>query len=783
MKSTGEKSQSKDTQPAGAPAISLPKGGGAIRSIGEKFAANPVTGTGSLSVPIATSPGRSGFGPDLSLTYDSGAGNGPFGFGWNLSLPSITRKTDKGLPQYCDAQESDVFILSRADDLVPVLVTGGKQFEDIATVPGYTIHRYRPRVEGLFARIERWTRSDGDVHWRSISRDNLLTLYGKDGNSRIADADDPQRIFTWLICETRDDKGNALLYEYKSEDGAGVNLTHAHERNRGDRDDPHRKTNRYLKRIRYGNRLPLLNDAGRRPRFLTDDDVQNAGWMFDVVFDYGEHDTDAPKPGDAGEWIFRSDPFSTYRAGFEVRTTRLCRRILMFHHFPDEEDVGSDCLVRSTNFTYSHEPAPNKVRNPVYTLLHAITQTGYKREGDGYLKRSLPPIKFEYTQPVVQDVVEEVDPTSLENLPGGADGTVYQWTDLHGEGIPGVLTEQANAWFYKRNVSPASDRPVEFAPLERVAVKPNFALTGSAQFMDLAGDGLPGLVMLNGPTPGDAGWSMRYVRLMGEQKPHLLTKTVNNLGAETLVRYAPSTKFYLRDRRSGKPWITRLPFPVHVVERIETYDRISRNHFITRYAYHHGYFDGEEREFRGFGMVEQWDTEEMAALTGEGALPAATNYDLASSVPPTHTKTWFHTGAYLDQQHVSREEIGRTGLNQSRPIWTSSTSRANSRTSITTSGSERTGVPSSTASRYNAACHSYARRRTRGRPRPQGHDVAPRDLCRRCPARLIRGRDPESHDALLRRRTELHDSPRAAARRQPSRRLLRPPTRSDHLSL
>ena len=50
-----------------APSISLPKGGGAIRGMGEKFAANPVTGTGFMSVPIATSPGRSGFVPQLSL--------------------------------------------------------------------------------------------------------------------------------------------------------------------------------------------------------------------------------------------------------------------------------------------------------------------------------------------------------------------------------------------------------------------------------------------------------------------------------------------------------------------------------------------------------------------------------------------------------------------------------------------------------------------------------------------------------------------------------------------
>ena len=94
------KARSDGEQKPAVPSVSLPTGGGAVRGMGEKFASNPVTGTGSMTVPIATSPGRSGFGPQLSLSYDSGAGNGPFGFGWNLSLPAITRKTDKGLPQY-----------------------------------------------------------------------------------------------------------------------------------------------------------------------------------------------------------------------------------------------------------------------------------------------------------------------------------------------------------------------------------------------------------------------------------------------------------------------------------------------------------------------------------------------------------------------------------------------------------------------------------------------------------------------------------------------------------
>jgi len=106
--------------------LSLPKGGGAIKGKGEKFAANPNTGTGSMTIPIATSPGRSGFGPQLSLSYDSGPGNGLLGLGWSLSLPPITSKTDKGLPQCNDVEGSDEFILSGAVDLVPVLI--GKRF-------------------------------------------------------------------------------------------------------------------------------------------------------------------------------------------------------------------------------------------------------------------------------------------------------------------------------------------------------------------------------------------------------------------------------------------------------------------------------------------------------------------------------------------------------------------------------------------------------------------------------------------------------------------------------
>lgn len=81
QKEADPKKQPTDGVKRSIPSILLPKGGGAIRGIGEKFGVNPVTGTGSLSVPAVSTPGRSDFGPQLSLSYNSGSGNGPFGFG------------------------------------------------------------------------------------------------------------------------------------------------------------------------------------------------------------------------------------------------------------------------------------------------------------------------------------------------------------------------------------------------------------------------------------------------------------------------------------------------------------------------------------------------------------------------------------------------------------------------------------------------------------------------------------------------------------------------------
>ncbi len=851
--------QQNKPQGVALPSVSLPKGGGAIRGIDEQLAVNQASGTASLSVGVFTSPGRSGFGPSLGLAYDSGAGNGPFGLGWSLSVGQISRKTSKGLPRYNDGAESDVFVLSGAEDLVPLLLADGQPPppQPPREVAGRTfdVRAYRPRVERGFARIERWQdAASGELHWRTITRENVTSLYGQDASSRIADPQDATRVFSWLLDLRYDDRGNAVSYVYKPEDRVGVAVA-ANEANRvvG--------ANRYLKRIRYGNRAPYAGVLpGRAPSVQA---LPGEGeWCFEVVLDYGEHDLATPTPDESqAQWQCRGDPFSSYRSCFEVRTYRRCRRILMFHNFATAA-TPEWVLVRSTDLAYQGESADPTL--PSYSLLTSVTQTGWVPDGSGgYTTERLPPLELAYRQPAIDQTQQTADDLSLQNVTGAG----ARWVDVNGEGLKGLLTEDERAWYYKRNVSafdPAGGPPrARLEPLTVLAEKPATAgaagagltltdLNGDGNLCavklappdpgwfeyepesgwapyrslqqtasvdwaspelrivdvtgdgladvliceddalrwhewivdsgfaaaarvpkpfdeergpalvfadptaciflaDMSGDGLTDLVRIrNGEVcywpncgygrfgakvtmdasplfdhcerwdarrvrladidgsgtadlfylaeqttiwfnrsgnswtasqvltqaprfdsgvdvdvldllgtgtaclvwssalPGDTRRPLRYIDLTASQKPFLLTSTTNNFGAQRTIVYAPSTKFYLEDRAAERPWLTRLPFPVHVVERLQVTDAVSGASYSSSYSYHHGYYDGVEREFRGFARVDATDSDLVPSASGIGdftATPTVAGDQLA--LPPVLTRTWFHTGAFF----------------------------------------------------------------------------------------------------------------------------------------
>src|SRR5262245_17784863 len=177
------------------PSISLPKGGGALKSIDETYTVNPSNGTVSLSLPLPFSPARGGYIPPIRARYDSGAGNGVLGIGWSLETASIRRRTDSRLPRY---RGEDVFLFQGAE-LVPSSTWNGSQWtRDVAPAGSYLIERYRPRIEGDFARIEQVTHPTLGTWWRVCSPDNVTTVFGLDETTRIVDPSDSDRVFEWL---------------------------------------------------------------------------------------------------------------------------------------------------------------------------------------------------------------------------------------------------------------------------------------------------------------------------------------------------------------------------------------------------------------------------------------------------------------------------------------------------------------------------------------------------------------------------------------------------------
>jgi RHS repeat-associated protein len=872
-----------------APTINLPKGGGAIKSIDEKFAVNAVNGTAGFSMPLPFSAAR-GFSPDLSLSYDSATGNGIFGLGWSAGLSSIRRKTSNELPQYFDAIDSDTYIFSGTEDVVPEFLRDGsgnlisdgpddfKKNEFTSPDGLFTIRRYRPRIEAAFARIERWTElSTGIIHWRVISKDNLTSLLGLRPQSRLSDPTNAAKVFQWLLDFSFDDKGNCAMFQYLKEDGSGMDKTKMYNKNRLNGNAPF--TNVYPSLINHGNTVPYTGNglelytnnpaASYAPGMGAAAGVGPGAFLFQTVFDYGQpfamnfnYNNQAPANflyDSTKPWLFRADPFSEYVAGFEIRTCRLCSRVLLYHFI--NELPGGSALIKSMDFEYTDNGSAG------FTFLSAIRVNGFTKQNNNndttsYTSLSYPPYMFSYQSLNWDNTIRSVSPDNLENAPSGIDGKRYTFTDLNSEGLSGILTEQAGGLYYKTNLmngvftpaglispkpsftgygkdlqlldlegngqkqlvqwkkepkgffeladdedwqpfrpfrqlpnidftdadtrlldldgdgradilitqdevftwypssgkagftaanrlprnydeekgpamvfaeplqtifladmsgdgkmdlvrirngevcywpnlgygrfgakvsmdgAPVMDRPDNYNPAYikladidgsgtadliylgqnsftiwlnlngnsyaapfTIGTFPGVDNLTEASVFDLLGTGL-GCLVWNSSLPKDAGAPLRYIDLMDSTKPHLMTGYKNNLGKEVALEYTPSTKFYVADKLAGTPWVTKLHFVVYCLSKVVAYDRIMKTRFASTYTYHHGHYDHYEKEFRGFGRVDQMDTEEFDnfVLNSPGTSNTITEADLYQ--PPVLTKTWFHTGAFLSQENI-----------------------------------------------------------------------------------------------------------------------------------
>jgi RHS repeat-associated protein len=490
-----------DTTSAGS-AISLPSGGGAIGGLGEKFSPDLCTGTGNFTVPITLPPGRHGLAPQLALGYSTGHGNGPFGLGWALSLPGVSRKTSRGVPTYGVGHTPDVFVLSGAEDLVP---SPGAE-------PGRTA--YRPRTEGLFARIERF-RGESGHHWEVRSKDGMRTCYGTPRPAGApVDWTDPAAvlrpgggIFAWRITETTDLLGNVIRYTYRRDSGTGRGHTW---------DQP------LISRIEYA-------DYGDRA---------DPSFLIAIDFEYDE----------------RPDPFSDYRAGFEIRTTLRCRTIRISTQATD----GVRRVVKEYRLGYQQASFNGA------SLLDRVDTVGVDADADP-VEEPLPPLTFGYagfdpSQRRFAEVTGRGLPTASLGDPTMA------LVDLRGSGLPDVveLGESSRYWSNRGAGRFDVPRTMAEAPPQRLGEP-------GVRFLDANGDGRADLVVTTAtqagyfPLTSGEGWSLRSFQRYQEvpsvdvAEPSVRLVDLDGDGLTDLLRSGSRMECWFNDADPDRAWQRNRP--------------------------------------------------------------------------------------------------------------------------------------------------------------------------------------------------------------------------------
>lgn len=216
---------------------------------------------------------------------------------------------------------------------------------------------------------------------------------------------------------------------------------------------------------------------------------------------------------------------------------------------------------------------------------------------------------------------------------GEFDADRVRIADLDGSGAPAFIylsSDYFEIWFNHGGNGLAST-PIRVPWPEGVRYD-NFC---QVSFADLQGVGCASL-LLTVPHMKPQHYVYHFV----SQRPYLLTGCNNNMGYGATLKHRSSMQFWMDEKRkelmARRRPVCRLPFPQMVLHCLQQVDEITGNQLNQFFEYFEGYYDGSEREFRGFGRVCQIDSE-LEPGTAESGHTA-----------PMRVTHWFHTGQCID---------------------------------------------------------------------------------------------------------------------------------------
>lgn len=168
-----------------------------------------------------------------------------------------------------------------------------------------------------------------------------------------------------------------------------------------------------------------------------------------------------------------------------------------------------------------------------------------------------------------------------------------QLVDLNGDGLADLVTVLGDAVAYSINRDSKHFEPRVLLQASSQLPIPEVEGGTSIRFADMNGSGSTDVVWFA------ASGQVTYLELF-ETRPSLLTRIDNGIGKVIAISYGSSTDHL---RIGGEPWTLRLPHPMLTVDEIAVLDELSGTEQRTIVEYRNGFYDGSEKQFRGFQNV------------------------------------------------------------------------------------------------------------------------------------------------------------------------------------
>ena len=164
---------------------------------------------------------------------------------------------------------------------------------------------------------------------------------------------------------------------------------------------------------------------------------------------------------------------------------------------------------------------------------------------------------------------------------------------------------------------------------------------------DINGNGSVDVLMYHrshGPGIQQGVW---YLDFVAGQKPGLLQIADNGIGLRSYIRYKPAVVDQVAAEQGGNPWTSVSPVPMWVVSGIVDDIGLDFNQdgesdrYAMTFRYRDAYYDGFEKQFRGFRFVQQTEWgDDIDSATGLPMLEPP-----VAGHRTTLTRFQFHTGA------------------------------------------------------------------------------------------------------------------------------------------